>query len=122
MPCIVAQEAARNQSRSGEPALTLKDKRAEGACSAPSAPEIGGKRKKRSQDNDPDSVWSGRRDSNSRLSPWQGDTLPLSHSRTSSAKNIIAKYCGLSRAIVSEFRQKAVYEKKLPGQLKQRRV
>ena len=22
--------------------------------------------------------WSGRRDSNSRLSPWQGDTLPLS--------------------------------------------
>ena len=25
--------------------------------------------------------WSGRRDSNSRLSPWQGDTLPLSHSR-----------------------------------------
>ena len=25
--------------------------------------------------------WSGRRDSNSRPSPWQGDTLPLSHSR-----------------------------------------
>ena len=25
--------------------------------------------------------WSGRRDSNPRLSPWQGDTLPLSHSR-----------------------------------------
>ena len=26
-------------------------------------------------------VWSGRRDSDPRLSPWQGDTLPLSHSR-----------------------------------------
>ena len=26
-------------------------------------------------------VWSGRRDSNSRPSPWQGDTPPLSHSR-----------------------------------------
>ena len=26
--------------------------------------------------------WSGRRDSNSRRSPWQGDALPLSHSRT----------------------------------------
>ena len=27
--------------------------------------------------------WSGRRDSNSRPSPWQGDTLPLSHFRLS---------------------------------------
>ena len=26
-------------------------------------------------------IWSGRRDSNPRHSPWQGDTLPLSHSR-----------------------------------------
>ena len=26
-------------------------------------------------------VWSGRRDSNSRPSPWQGDALPLSHFR-----------------------------------------
>ena len=26
-------------------------------------------------------IWSGRRDSNSRRSPWQGDALPLSHSR-----------------------------------------
>ena len=25
--------------------------------------------------------WSGRRDSNSRPSPWQGDALPLSHFR-----------------------------------------
>ena len=25
--------------------------------------------------------WSGKRDSNSRHSPWQGDALPLSHSR-----------------------------------------
>ena len=27
--------------------------------------------------------WSGRRDSNPRRSPWQGDALPLSHSRIS---------------------------------------
>ena len=27
--------------------------------------------------------WSGRRDSNSRPSPWQGDALPLSHFRVS---------------------------------------
>ena len=26
-------------------------------------------------------IWSGRRDSNPRPSPWQGDTLPLSHFR-----------------------------------------
>src|SRR5438105_3108401 len=26
-------------------------------------------------------TWSGRRGSNPRLSPWQGDALPLSHSR-----------------------------------------
>ena len=30
--------------------------------------------------------WSGRRDSNSRHSPWQGDALPLSHSRISLQK------------------------------------
>ncbi len=30
-------------------------------------------------------VWSGRRDSNSRRSPWQGDALPLSHSRVNGA-------------------------------------
>src|SRR5579863_10343182 len=28
-------------------------------------------------------VWSGRRDLNSRPSPWQGDALPLSYSRLS---------------------------------------
>ena len=28
------------------------------------------------------SFWSGRRDSNSRHLPWQGNALPLSHSRT----------------------------------------
>ncbi len=27
-------------------------------------------------------IWSGRRDSNPQLSPWQGDTLPLSHFRS----------------------------------------
>ena len=30
----------------------------------------------------PHIIWSGRRDSNPRLSPWQGDALPLSHSRS----------------------------------------
>src|SRR5712691_2442617 len=29
----------------------------------------------------PRKKWSGRRGSNPRLSPWQGDALPLSHSR-----------------------------------------
>src|SRR2546423_13757851 len=28
-----------------------------------------------------DRIWSGRRDLNSRPSPWQGDALPLSYSR-----------------------------------------
>ena len=32
-------------------------------------------------------VWSGRRDSNSRRSPWQGDALPLSHSRINGASD-----------------------------------
>gem|GEM_PF-3868550 len=27
-------------------------------------------------------LWSGRRDSNSRPSPWQGDVLPLNYFRT----------------------------------------
>ena len=26
-------------------------------------------------------IWSGRRDSNPRSSPWEGDALPLSHAR-----------------------------------------
>ena len=30
---------------------------------------------------DLDFLWSGRRDSNPRPSPWQGDALPLSHVR-----------------------------------------
>ena len=33
--------------------------------------------------------WSGRRDSNSRHSPWQGDALPLSHSRLFSGTSAI---------------------------------
>ena len=35
----------------------------------------------------PKTKWSGRRDSNSRPSPWQGDALPLSHSRIYGAQN-----------------------------------
>ena len=34
------------------------------------------------------SFWSGKRDSNSRHLPWQGNALPLSHSRKSSMSNI----------------------------------
>ncbi len=37
--------------------------------------------------------WSGRRDSNSRRSPWQGDALPLSHSR------IITFYSAPSKSV-----------------------
>ena len=36
-------------------------------------------------------LWSGRRDSDPRLSPWQGDTLPLSHSRRIDCLNNISK-------------------------------
>ena len=36
--------------------------------------------------------WSGRRDSNSRRSPWQGDALPLSHSRIWRCLNNIKYY------------------------------
>ncbi len=38
-------------------------------------------------------LWSGRRDSDPRLSPWQGDTLPLSHSRRIDCLNNISKEC-----------------------------
>ena len=39
--------------------------------------------------------WSGRRDSNPRLSPWQGDALPLSHFRSFIAMaNYIEKCLG----------------------------
>ena len=30
---------------------------------------------------DSEDIWSGKRDSNPRHSPWQGDALPLSYSR-----------------------------------------
>jgi hypothetical protein len=36
--------------------------------------------------------WSGRRDLNSRPSPWQGDALPLSYSRL-----VLIEYIGLAR-------------------------
>ena len=35
-------------------------------------------------------VWSGRRDSNSRLQPWEGCTLPLSYSRADRQKDTSA--------------------------------
>src|SRR6201993_2688655 len=33
--------------------------------------------------------WSGKRDSNPRLRPWQGRTLPLSYSRSIGAKRLV---------------------------------
>src|SRR3990172_5552005 len=36
--------------------------------------------------------WSGRRDLNPRPSPWQGDTLPLSDTRTTAAYNTKAAF------------------------------
>ena len=36
--------------------------------------------------------WSGRRDSNSRPSPWQGDALPLSHSRIRCSRGDLNPY------------------------------
>ena len=39
------------------------------------------KKKQPSEDNCFSQMWSGQRDSNSRLPPWQGGTLPLSYTR-----------------------------------------
>ena len=36
-------------------------------------------------------TWSGRRDLNPRPSPWQGDTLPLSHSRRTAPSITLAR-------------------------------
>jgi hypothetical protein len=36
-----------------------------------------------------DEIWSGKRDSNPRLRPWQGRTLPLSYSRSSGSSHRI---------------------------------
>src|SRR5205807_1330058 len=41
--------------------------------------------------------WSGRRDLNSRPSPWQGDALPLSYSRFFQRVSILRIQDGLSR-------------------------
>ena len=40
--------------------------------------------------------WSGRRDSNSRPSPWQGDALPLSHFRIDGGGEWIRTTVGLA--------------------------
>src|SRR5512142_31960 len=37
---------------------------------------------------------SGRRDSNSRPSPWQGDALPLSHFRNDLVSDSTSMWCG----------------------------
>ena len=42
-------------------------------------------------------IWSGRRDLNSRPSPWQGDALPLSYSRFPKRVSILMIKDGLSR-------------------------
>ena len=38
-------------------------------------------------------IWSGKRDSNSRLSPWQGDALPLNYSRKYNGGNNRTRTC-----------------------------
>ena len=43
--------------------------------------------------------WSGRRDLNSRPSPWQGDALPLSYSRLSSPQSRTAVSNGVNLAL-----------------------
>ena len=46
--------------------------------------------------------WSGRRDSNSRPSPWQGDALPLSHFRISNWwRRVDSNHCRRSQRIYS---------------------
>ena len=37
-------------------------------------------------------IWSGKRDSNPRLRPWQGRTLPLSYSRSNATNVNFASY------------------------------
>ena len=51
------------------------------------------------------SLWSGRRDSDPRLSPWQGDTLPLSHSRNFDCFAIILNIS----AFVNSFSKKILF-------------
>ena len=41
----------------------------------------------------PTLFWSGKRDSNSRLSPWQGDALPLNYSRIYNGGNNRTRTC-----------------------------
>ena len=41
---------------------------------------------------DPHDYWSGRRDLNPRLRPWQGRTLPLSYSRSLSHSTALARF------------------------------
>ena len=41
----------------------------------------------------PTYIWSGKRDSNSRLSPWQGDALPLNYSRRYNGGNNRTRTC-----------------------------
>ena len=40
-------------------------------------------------------LWSGKRDSNSRHLPWQGNALPLSHSRETAHKEHYIKLVGI---------------------------
>ena len=50
-------------------------------------PAAGGRQEKSRPDGrDLSEIWSGKRDSNPRLRPWQGRTLPLSYSRPASAR------------------------------------
>ena len=47
-------------------------------------------------------IWSGRRDSNSRPSPWQGDALPLSHFRLFDEKLVEGDGFEPSKAVLTD--------------------
>ena len=71
----------------GEPALAfVVDRRAVGRAKRPAGrgtrDEPTGVRTKKAPTEKVEAFWSGRRDLNSRLQPWQGCTLPLSYSRS----------------------------------------
>ena len=61
--------------------------------------------------------WSGRRDSNSRRSPWQGDALPLSHSRISLYYIHSIKKCEWCLRAESNHRHEVFQSSALPTEL-----
>ena len=68
-------------------------------------------------------LWSGRRDSNSRRSPWQGDALPLSHSRITYYNYIhISKKCEWCLRAESNHRHGDFQSPALPTELQRQKL